>query len=237
MSYRKFLTVLLLVIFLGFMNASGARAQITGGSLDPLSVPKYQTPLLIPPVMPMAGTIVQKGGMNIDYYEISMKQFAQQILPAGLPSTTVWGYGAESSASKRGLLIHNAPSLTIEAKWNRPVRVKWINGLVDANGNYLPHLLPVDQTLHWANPPGGMDFRDTRPTFTSTPGPYTGPVPIVTHVHGAVGVGDESDGYAEAWYLPAASNIPAGYATEEATHAEIGCPTYREWRNRPNKRT
>ena len=34
------------------------------------------------------------------------------------------------------------------------------------------------------------------------PGRYTGPVPIVTHVHGAVGVGDESDGYAEAWYLP-----------------------------------
>jgi FtsP/CotA-like multicopper oxidase with cupredoxin domain len=39
-------------------------------------------------------------------------------------------------------------------------------------------------------------------------------VPIVTHVHGAVGVGDESDGYAEAWYLPAAKDIPAGYATE-----------------------
>ena len=37
-------------------------------------------------------------------------------------------------------------------------------------------------------------------------------MPIVTHVHGAVGVGDESDGYAEAWYLPAASNVPAGYA-------------------------
>ena len=53
-----------------------------------------------------------------------------------------------------------------------------------------------------------------RPTFTSTPGPYTGPVPIVTHLHGAAGVGDDSDGYAEAWYLPAASNIPAGYATE-----------------------
>ena len=28
-------------------------------------------------------------------------------------------------------------------------------------------------------------------------------MPIVTHVHGAVGVGDDSDGYAEAWYLPA----------------------------------
>jgi FtsP/CotA-like multicopper oxidase with cupredoxin domain len=126
----------------------------------------------------------------------------------------VWGYGAVSSASRRGLLVHNAPSLTIEASWNRPVRVKWINGLVDANGNFLPHLLPVDPTLHWANPPGGVAERDMRPTFESTPGPYTGPVPIVTHVHGAVGVGDESDGYAEAWYLPAAFDIPAGHATE-----------------------
>ena len=48
-----------------------------------------------------------------------MRQFAQQILPAGLPATTVWGYGAVKSASKDGLLIHHAPSLTIEAQWNR----------------------------------------------------------------------------------------------------------------------
>ena len=74
--------------------------------------------------------------------------------------------------------------------------------------------MPVDPTLHWANPPGGIDERDSRPTFTETPGGYTGPVPMVTHVHGAVGVADDSDGYAEAWYLPAANNIPAGYATE-----------------------
>ena len=37
---------------------------------------------------------------------------------------------------------------------------------------------------------------------------------MVSHVHGEVGVGEESDGYPEAWYLPAANDIPAGYATE-----------------------
>ncbi|RPI22579.1 MAG: bilirubin oxidase, partial [Acidobacteria bacterium] len=189
-------------------------AQIPGGTLAPGSVPKYVTPLLVPPAMPRAGIRPQQGAKPIDYYEISVRQFEQQILPAGMPATTVWGYGAIVSATGRGLLLHNAPSLTIEARWNRPVRVKWINQLVDARGDYLPHLLPVDQTLHWANPPGGMMGRDMRPTFDSTPRPYTGPVPIVTHVHGAVGVGDESDGYAEAWYLPAANNIPAGYASE-----------------------
>jgi spore coat protein A len=191
-----------------------AKAQIPGATLNPDVVPKFVTSMLIPPVMPRAATIKNKKTRNIDYYEISMKQFAQQILPAELPATTVWGYGAVTAASKKGLLIHHAPSLTIEAQANRPVRVKWINDLKDADGNYLPHLLAVDPTLHWANPPGGTMHRDTRPSFESTPGPYTGPVPTVAHVHGAVGVGDESDGYAEAWYLPAANNIPDGFASE-----------------------
>lgn len=191
--------------------------QIPGGTLAPVAIPKYQTPLLIPPVMPRAGTIAIKNGRNADYYEISVRQFNQQILPLGMPVTTVWGYGAVKSESKKGLvLLHNAPSLTIEAKADKPVRIKWINELRvnpnDPTSAYLPHLLPVDPTLHWANPPGGTPGRDTRPDFASTPGPYTGPVPITTHVHGSVGVGDESDGYAEAWYLPAAGNIPSDYA-------------------------
>lgn len=182
-------------------------AQIPGGTLDPSRIPKYQAPLLIPPAMPRAGQ-VRRGNTLIDYYEIAMRQFTQQILPTGFPQTTVWGYGPKSGSPA----IFNAPSLTIEANWQKPVRIKWVNELVDASGNYLPHLLPVDPTAHWANPPGGRSGRDMRPTFTSTPGPYTGPVPIVTHVHGSADVGDESDGYAEAWFLPAASNIPAGYA-------------------------
>jgi len=37
-------------------------------------------------------------------------------------------------------------------------------------------------------------------------------VPLVTHVHGAHAI-EDSDGYAEAWFLAAANNIPAGYAT------------------------
>ena len=100
-----------------------AAAQIPGGTLDPGDVPKYATPMLIPPAMPRAGTRTMRGGKPADYYEISVKQFSQQILPAGLPPTTVWGYGAVSSANRRGLLVHNAPSLTIEASVDRPVRV------------------------------------------------------------------------------------------------------------------
>src|SRR5512139_101904 len=83
-----------------------ARALIPGGTLDPVTLPKFGTPLLIPPVMPRAATLMQNG-KPVDYYEISVRQFQEQILPAGLPMTTVWGYGALKSASKNGLLIHN----------------------------------------------------------------------------------------------------------------------------------
>ena len=187
---------------------------VAAATLPAAEIPQFTTPLLIPPVMPRAGTARARSGKPIDRYEISVRQIAQQILPEGFPATTVWGYGAIASARRDGLLVHHAPSLTIEARWRRPVQVTWINDLVDDQRRFLPHLLPVDPTLHWANPPGGLAGRDGRPTFSTTPGPYTGPVPLVTHVHGAVGVADDSDGYTEAWYLPDAVNLPAGYARE-----------------------
>ncbi|HWQ88565.1 MAG TPA: multicopper oxidase domain-containing protein [Desulfitobacteriaceae bacterium] len=175
--------------------------------LDPETIPQFKTPLLIPWAMPKS----PGSNHNLDYYEIAMRQFNQQILPTGMPTTTVWGYGSATDPKA----VFHAPSLTIEAQVNRPVRVKWINDLIDANGNYLPHLLPIDQTLHWANPGAGVAGRDKAGT---DPNPYVGPVPIVTHVHGGH-VDQENDGYPEAWYLPAAKNIPAGYATEGTFYA------------------
>jgi spore coat protein A, manganese oxidase len=44
-----------------------------------------------------------------------------------------------------------------------------------------------------------------------TPSPYSGPVRIVVHLHGGHTT-EESDGYAEAWYLPRARDIPDGFA-------------------------
>ena len=68
---------------------------------------------------------------------------------------------------------------------------------------------PAPDPEESTNPPGGEMHRDHHGMY---PSPYTGPVPIVTHVHGAH-VGPESDGFPEAWWLPAANNIPEGYAT------------------------
>jgi len=219
---------------------------LPGGSLDPAAITLFASPLLIPPVMPRAGEMVDRGH-HVDYYEIAVRQFAQQILPAGLPTTVVWGYGAVTTDGKgRHLLkMFHAPSLTIEAQAGRSVRIKWINQLVDENGDYRPHLLPVDPTLHWANPGRlGSDRTDSMPvldgrTYVPTSSPsdpidsatqytrYWGPVPMVTHLHGAVGVGDESDGYPEAWVLPAAGNIPAGLSRHGTWYAFFAAKAHR----------
>src|SRR5205823_14894476 len=131
-------------------NVRMVRAEaLPGGSLYPGLIPKYVTPLIIPSAMPRTWKIQQRNARNIDYYEIAVREWRQQILPAGFPVTTVWSYGSPNHSGS-----FSYPGFTIEAKWRVPVRVKWINGLVDAEGNYLPHLFAVDPTLHWANPPG-----------------------------------------------------------------------------------
>ncbi len=214
----------------GFAQCPDGQIEVQSGVciIDGAAVPKYVTPLVIPPVMNNGGTA--------NDYDIAVRQFRQQILPGGIwnalngrtdayPPTTVWSYGptADPLPDASGLGVDagvapapnsqfNYPSYTVETRSNNRVNVRWRNELKDdfgAGPNFLPHLLPVDQTLHWANPPGGETGKDMEGT---DPTPYTGPVPIVTHVHGAH-VDPHSDGYPEAWWLPA-GEVPAGYATK-----------------------
>jgi len=182
--------------------ARPAYAQpVPGGTLDPTKVPKYVTPLHLQAVMP-----TRPGSAGVDCYEIAARQISQRVLPPGFPATTVLAYGPLGGPGG-----FRWPGATIEARVGRPVRVRWANQLMTPSGHFLPHFLPIDQTLHWANPPGGVSGRDSRPEFTKTPGPYRGPVPFVTHLHGGHST-EDADGYPEAWYLPPAGNIPRGYA-------------------------
>ena len=185
--------------------AKPGHSRRAAGVLDPASIPKYVTPLVIPPAMPRSGQPHGRKGRGVDYYRIGVRQFRQQILPSrmDLKPTKVWSYGSVDHPE-----TFNYPAFTIEASWRRPVRVQWINQLVKPNGEFRPHLLAIDQTLHWANPPGGARGRDSH---GSDHAPYRGPVPIVTHLHGGHS-SQQFDGYPEAWYLPHARNIPAGYA-------------------------
>ena len=229
---RSFLVLTASGVLTLYAGAPGARAtpvaSSTPATLALSEVAKFVSPLVEPPAMPRSGR-TRHDGRLVDVYRIAMRQFDQQVLPPGWPATTVWGYGPEGVGA--GQVLFHAPSMTIEAEHGTPVRITWVNGLVDAEGHYLPHLLPVDPTLHWANPEqrpnaDGRVRTDQTPSFEGLtyvpPGElsdpqtqytaYSGPVPIVTHVHGAMGVGEESDGYTEAWYLPDATDIPAGYA-------------------------
>jgi FtsP/CotA-like multicopper oxidase with cupredoxin domain len=220
-----------LFLLAAWMIPQACAEPLPGGTLDPATIPKYVTPLVIPPVMKNTGTT--------DDYRIAVRQFKQQILPGGIwntingrhdtfPPTTVWGYGPDSDPEPDSTALggavgvapaansqFNYPAYTIQTTANVPVRVRWINDLVDKKtGRFLAHLLPIDQTLHWANParlchdgPRRTDCRGFIPER------YRGPVPMVTHVHGAH-VESHSDGYPEAWWLPAAIHVPAAYATK-----------------------
>ena len=79
-----------------------------------------------------------------------------------LPLTLVWGY--------EGLY----PGPTFEVRSGEHVRVKWKRAPV------YRHLLPVDTTIHGAEPPNPA-------------------VRTVVHLHGA-NVAPDSDGHPEAWF-------------------------------------
>src|SRR5689334_1476092 len=133
-------------------RAAVSAEPVPGGTLDPNSIPKYVTPLFVLPVMPRSS-----GSGGVDRFDVAVRRFTQQILPSG-PPTAVFGYGASRDS-------FHFPAYTIEASVNRPVRVRWSNQLVTPDGNFRPHLFSVDPTLHWANPPGGIAGRVSRPTF------------------------------------------------------------------------
>jgi len=182
--------------------------------LDPNAIPKYTDQLVVPPVMPSTGT-----DGNVTKYEIAVRQFNQQVLPTGLPETTVWGYGKAGDPLPGGAQASTFffPGFTIEGRVNQPIQVTWINDLMDDAGHFLPHILPLDQTIHWANPPGPPD------SMGMTPAPYLGPIPITTHVHGAH-VEAISDGHPESWFLPAAVDIPSGYSMHGTHYTTAGTP-------------
>ena len=130
---------------LGFLLLSSTTVSIgfadpvPVATLDPTTVTKYVTPLVIPPVMPYDGVP--------DNYEIAVRQFEQQILPVsdGIGSTTVWSYGSDADTTPELAPDFTSsfyyPSFTVETTAGSPVNVRWINDLKDPiTGDALPHL-------------------------------------------------------------------------------------------------
>jgi hypothetical protein len=207
----------------------GAKAQTSVETaqvqLDGSTIPQFVLPLTT-----LAGSRVDgTRAIDVNMVEFQQKVLPPQFYPATGPfaaGTLLWGY-AVSPAAGGPVLGPRWPAFTIEARRNTPTTVTYTNSLVGAKGAppALQQFLPVDSTLHWADPigtsrdngcvqgdeNGGMSVLDAG-LFGGNqdavpPGcavPYVGPVPTVPHLHGAE-VPSVYDGHPEAWFTPGLS--------------------------------
>jgi FtsP/CotA-like multicopper oxidase with cupredoxin domain len=190
----------------------------TPAFLDPKTIPKYVNQLVaaIPVYEPTnvtdgAGNTIQQD------YTINMTYFREQILPTGTPlvggdgNTMVWGYQGKVRLLDGTILpsFANSPSASFIATRGIPSNVTWVNNID------IPQFLPVDTTINWANPVGGV----------------TSPVPLVPHLHGGE-VQSFSDGGPNSWFTydgqlgstystnGAFSTIPSNNATDYYPNAQ-----------------
>jgi spore coat protein A len=123
------------------------------------------------------------------HFEIAVRQFRGWVGLVDPRSgerleTTLWGYDGRY------------PGPTIEARRGEPLTVRWTNELV-ADGRALPHILPVDRSVHLAHTKAGA----------------ASGVPLVTHLHGGH-TEPESDGEPEAWFTPGFAERGPSFAKE-----------------------
>lgn len=164
---QKVICLSSLILFISLNMPVFAQAQL----LDPKLQTQFVNPLPVPSVI---------DGRNGGLFTIGISQFDQWL---GLMNpatqqplqTTVWGYNG------------SYPGPSILAKENVPIQVFWRNNLVDGLNQPLPHLLPIDESIHWS--------------FNSEAGWLSYGVPIVSHLHGGH-TESASDGLPDAWFTP-----------------------------------
>ena len=213
MKTAAFATITMLTILFSSMWLVYA-VKPTPAFLDPKTIPKYVNQLVaaIPVYEPTnvtdgAGNTVQQD------YTINMTYFREQILPTGTPlvggdgNTMVWGYQGKVRLLDGTILpsFANSPSASFIATTGIPSNVTWVNNID------VPQFLPVDPTIHWADPTfSGTTVRTWTPPFPTFPGIFTNsitgatlnaqtPVPLSPHLHGGE-VQSFSDGGPNSWF-------------------------------------
>jgi spore coat protein A, manganese oxidase len=161
--------------------------------LDPTSLTKYVDELPVPAKLDGTSSL-----------QIGMYQITQQLHSELLP-TTVWAYGTDKDHAYY-------PGPTIEAVRGIPTHVRWTNNL---DGVTYP--IPVDKSLHWADPLNEGHVTDRPQT-------YTGPVPTVVHLHGGE-TESASDGHPDAWFTPGFAIKGKGWVHEEFVYDNQQPPT------------
>lgn len=127
----------------------------------------------------------------------------------GPVSTPVWGYGQNDAVGPTW------PGRTFERHVkDKPLEIKWSNDLVDNNNNPLPHLLPVDTSLHWC-----YALRGFEQYSIDNDG-----VPCVPHMHGGRNHTDY-DGNPEYFFSPGRRVKGPRYTTHKY---KFGGPTWND---------
>lgn len=125
---------------------------------NPDTVPKFVDPVPIPEVLPPVGMECGK-----PLFQVTMREVKQK-LHRDFGPTTVWGYEGKY------------PGPTIETRRGHPIKVRYLNELPTT------HLLPVDSSIHGAEP-----FRPQ--------------VRTVVHLHDGI-TPAQFDGHPDAWFSP-----------------------------------
>jgi hypothetical protein len=135
---------------------------------------------------------------------ITMSEFQAQILPTtfinpatNLPYGPSWVWGYLTTVTIR-LVRPSYLGPVVVAKRNVETTPTFINALPFGVNSLVQQLLPIDQTLDWADPLNTNCAG--QPPIGNCAGIYTGPQPAVPHIHG--GEVALYDGGPDAWYLP-----------------------------------
>ena len=167
-------------------------------ALDPTTLNKYVDALPIPGVMPPSSP------SSPTVYDVTMVLKTQKF-HSELPPTLIWAYAPDAD---RPSAI--TPAATFETIQGTPITVNWTTRLMNKDP------LPVDPTIHWANP---NNMATPTPPFNPFPPGYADaqfPIPNVAHRHG----GEQepaSDGGPDAWFTANGITGPS-YVTNSYTY-------------------
>ncbi len=135
---------------------------------DPANIAKYVNSLPVIKDLGLRIDMTKEGNIGtVEMRETSQNLLGEDTAGATFPATAVWGYKFPQIG------VTTYPGATIVAKKRKEVTVTWANKLPST------HLLPVDTSIHWANPDSG--------------------IATVTHLHGGH-TESASDGLPEAWF-------------------------------------
>jgi FtsP/CotA-like multicopper oxidase with cupredoxin domain len=178
------------------VGIAGAQQILMPGA----TIPKFVDPL------PVAGDITVVDATTLELFgvpgtsafDIHIREFQSQILPAGYPASWVWGYLTDDDLVGLGVRPSYLGPVVV-AERGITAAPTYLNELPPGTSSNVLPLLPIDMTLDWANP-GGIDCTPVSGVIPMTcqSSYFAEAIPVATHLHGGE-VSPSFDGGPDAW--------------------------------------